>query len=169
MKTKSPIINVSPRLARRLAPALLVLVALAILIPLSAQALTITTFDAPGAGTTAFRGTLPQGIYSPGETVGFTRDMANVRHGFLRDKKGAFTIFDVPGAGIGPNEGTRAWAQSPSGTIVGWYTGAAEVFHGCVRDKKGVFTTFDVPDAGTGQFQGTQAVNINPQGTTAGY
>ena len=72
MKTKIPIIDVSPRLARRLAPALIVLVALAILIPLSAQALTIITFDAPGAGATAFRPRhAAPGHLLTGETVGY--------------------------------------------------------------------------------------------------
>ena len=39
----------------QLVPAAIILVALAISIPMSAQ--TITTFDAPGAGTGAFQGT----------------------------------------------------------------------------------------------------------------
>jgi hypothetical protein len=39
----------------QLVPALTMLVALALSIPMSAQ--TITTFDAPGAGTGAFQGT----------------------------------------------------------------------------------------------------------------
>jgi hypothetical protein len=45
---------------RRLQPAATILVALAISIPISAQ--TITTFDAPGAGTGAFQGTFGGGL-----------------------------------------------------------------------------------------------------------
>ncbi len=54
------------RISCRLAPSLIVLVALAILIPWSAQAATITTIDVPGAGLTS-----GQGNNDGGNIVGF--------------------------------------------------------------------------------------------------
>src|ERR1044072_7658212 len=90
-----------------LVPAATILVALAISIPLSAQ--TITTFDAPGAGTGAFQGTVATNINPSGTIIGFSRDADNARHGFIRSRDGSFTIFDAPGAGTGPGQGTRAY------------------------------------------------------------
>jgi hypothetical protein len=55
----------------QLVPAATFLVALAISIPLSAQ--TITSFDAPGAGTDAFQGTYALNIDPSGTTIGFRR------------------------------------------------------------------------------------------------
>src|SRR5437899_9627998 len=101
----------------QLAPAATILVALAICIPLSAQ--TITTFDAPGAGTGAFQGTYALKIDPSGIVIGFSRDANNVRHGFVRSQDGSFTIFDAPGAGTGAGQGTRVYSINPSGTITG--------------------------------------------------
>src|SRR4029077_2105420 len=81
----------------QLAPAATILVALAISIPLSAQ--TITTFDAPGAGTGTVQGTYAFNIAPSGTIIGYTRDAGNVRHGFIRSQQGSFTTFDAPGAG----------------------------------------------------------------------
>src|SRR5690349_13687253 len=61
---------------------------------------TITTFDAPGAGTAANQGTIGFGINPAGAITGFTRDANFARHGFLRAPDGTFTIFDDPNAGI---------------------------------------------------------------------
>ena len=85
----------------QLVPAAIILIALAISTPISAQ--TITTFDAPGAGTGPFQGTYALNIDPSGTIIGFSRDANNVRHGFIRSKNGSFTIFDAPGAG------TAAW------------------------------------------------------------
>src|SRR5213596_2225288 len=103
----------------QLAPAATILVTLAICIPLSAQ--TITTFDAPGAGTGPGQGTFAFNIGPSGTIIGRTRDANDVRHGFIRSQDGSFTIFDAPGAGTAAGQGTRAYATNPSGTITGWF------------------------------------------------
>ena len=64
MTTKTPTINVSPRFSLRLAPAVVVLVALAISIQLAAHARmapnpTIITFDAPAAAQGPVRALRP--------------------------------------------------------------------------------------------------------------
>lgn len=184
MKTKTPIINLS----RRLAPALTVLAALAISIPLSAQTSekyaidahtpALATFDAPGGGSGPGQGTFSFAVSAPGDTAGFVRDMANARRGFLRGKKGAFTVFNAPGAGTGNFQGTRAYSMSQSGGIAGWYLdanasntggGGTTPAHAYLRDKKGAITIFDAPAAGTGPYpQGTFAYSINSKDTTAG-
>src|SRR5215216_28189 len=112
----------------QLVPAATILLALAISIPLSAQ--TITTFDAPGAGTGALQGTYATNINPSGTIIGFSRDATDVRHGFVRSKDGSFTIFDAPGAGTGPGQGTRAYCINPGGTITGFFNDAVNVFHG---------------------------------------
>ena len=60
-----------------------------------------TTFDAPDAGHVpgSDDGTLPFGINTNGAITGWYVDDADVNHGFVRDKHGAFVEFDVPGAG----------------------------------------------------------------------
>ena len=78
-----------------LLPAAIILVALAISTATSAQ--TITTFDAPGAGTGSLQGTYGTNIAPSGTIIGFSRDANNARHGFIRSKDGSFTIFDAAG------------------------------------------------------------------------
>src|ERR1041384_4086989 len=155
----------------QLVPAAIFLVALAISIPLSAQ--TITTFDAPGAGTGALQGTYATNIGPAGTIIGFSRDANDERHGFVRSQDGSFTIFDAPGAGTGPGQGTRAYTINPSGTITGFFNDAGNVFHGYVRSNQGVITVFDAPGAGTAAGQGTFPFNspnlINPDGAIPGY
>src|SRR5437899_1818506 len=134
---------------------------------------TITTFDAPGAGTAAGQGTIAFAINLSGAITGFIRDANNARHGFLRAPDGTFTIFDDPNAGscsascgnIGNGQGTRAFAINPSGQIVGSYTDNIGRCHGYVRAASGTFTQIDAPDAGAGPFpQGTFPSNITPMG-----
>src|SRR5215472_3063929 len=144
---------------------------------------TITTFDAPGAGTAANQGTVAFAINLAGAITGFTRDANNARHGFLRAPDGTFTIFDDPNAGIcstscgtiGPGQGTRAFAINPSGVITGFYSDNSGRCHGYVRAADGSFTQIDAPDAGTGPFpQGTfpseiTPMGINPAGAITGF
>jgi hypothetical protein len=134
---------------------------------------TITTFDAPGAGTAADQGTIAFAVNLSGAIAGFTRDTNNARHGFLRSPDGTFTIFDDPNAGtcstscgnIQPGQGTRAYAINPSGQITGFYSDNSGRCHGYVRAADGTFTQIDAPDAGTGPFpQGTFPSNITPMG-----
>jgi hypothetical protein len=154
----------------QLVPAANILIALAISIPLSAQ--TITTFDAPGAGTGAFQGTYAFNIAPTGTIIGFTRDAGNVRHGFIRSQQGSYTIFDAPNAGTAAGQGTRAYSINPAGEITGFFFDSVTVAHGYVRSNQGVITVFDAPGAGTGPGQGTCCVSpliINPNGAIAGY
>jgi len=164
-------VKIKTRLALQLVPAATILVALAMTIPMSAQ--TITTFDAPGAGTGAFQGTHAFNIDPSGTIIGYIRDANNARHGFIRSKDGSFTIFDAPGAGAAAGQGTRAYATNPSGTITGFFIDFVGAAHGYVRSNQGVITVFDAPGAGTGPFpEGTFVISpliINPKGAIAGY
>jgi hypothetical protein len=143
----------------------------AISIPLSAQ--TVTTFDAPGAGTDALQGTYATNLAPSGTIIGFSRDASNARHGFIRSSDGSFTIFDAPNAGTGNFQGTRAYGLTPTGTITGFFIDSVNAAHGYVRSNQGVITVFDAPGAGTGPFpEGTfvtSPLGINPNGVIAGY
>ncbi len=138
-----------------------------------AKTTTITTFDAPGAGTQPGLGTFANGMNNAGEIVGFVKDANGARHAFLREQNGTITMFNDPSAGtcsascgtIGNGQGTRAYAISPGGDIVGFYTNNSAQCHGFVRSKQGVFTQIDAPDAGTGPFpQGTFPSEFTPMG-----
>src|SRR6476620_7592992 len=153
----------------QLVPAAIILIALAIS---TTAAQTITTFDAPGAGTGPLQGTYATNINPSGTIIGFSRDANNARHGFVRSRDGSFTIFDAPGAGTGPGQGTRAYTINPSGTITGFFNDAGNVFHGYVRSKQGAITVFDAPGAGTGPGQGTfpfSPLIMNPNGAITGW
>lgn len=56
---------------------------------------TITTFDAPSAGTGPLQGTQPTGINPAGTIQGTYIDSSGVNHGFLRAADGTITTFDV--------------------------------------------------------------------------
>ena len=143
----------------------------------------ITTFDAPGAGTGSGQGTIAFCINPAGTITGFARDANNARHAFLRAPNGTFTIIDDPAAGtcstscgtIGNGQGTRAYAINPAGTVTGFYTDNSARCHGYVRAANGTFTQIDAPDAGTGPFpQGTfpseiTPMGINPAGAITGF
>jgi hypothetical protein len=143
----------------------------------------ITTFDAPLAGTAPGLGTFPSGINDLGAITGFVRDANAARHGFLRAPDGTFISFDDPNAGtclascgaIGNGQGTRAYAINPSGVITGFFTDNSARCHGYVRSADGTFTQIDAPDAGTGPApQGTfpsefSPMGINPGGAITGF
>src|SRR5438046_1911719 len=82
---------------------------------------TITTFDAPGAGTGPGQGTLPFAINPAGTVTGYYIDAGDARHGFLRTRNGAITTFDAPGAGTGPGQGTNALSVPAEGAVGGRY------------------------------------------------
>ena len=93
---------------------------------------TITTFDAPGAGTSAGQGTslnawtsVVDGLNPAGAITGSYIDGNNVNHGFLRDPHGTFTTIDDPGA---PD--TVPNSINSAGVITGWYVDANNVAHG---------------------------------------
>src|SRR2546430_1018649 len=132
---------------------------------------TLTTFDAPGAGSTtdSFQGTYPSSINQAGAICGAYIDDSNVFHSFVRAPDGTLTTFDAPGAGTGAFQGTVAFANNPAGAITGYYLDESNVNHGFVRAHNGTFTTFDAPGAGTGAFQGSVANSNNPAGAITGY
>ncbi|HEY3135356.1 MAG TPA: hypothetical protein VGL29_04840 [Blastocatellia bacterium] len=154
----------------QLVPAATILVVLAISASTSAQS--ITTFDAPGAGTGPLQGTYATNIGPSGTIIGFSRDANNVRHGFIRSQDGSFTIYDAPGAGTAAGQGTRAYGTNPIGTITGHFTDSVNTAHGYVRSNQGVITVFDAPGAGTGPGRGTFVTSpliINSNGAIAGW
>ena len=89
---------------------------------------TITTFDAPGAGTNTAQGTAPSAINASGTITGTYADSSGAEHGFIRDTSGTFTSFDAPGAGTSGNgiglksEGTIPVSIDSAGDISGVYT-----------------------------------------------
>ena len=104
---------------------LVLLCTLGLGLSVNADGTTITTFDAPGAGTGADQGTTGFGINPAGAITGFMRDANFARHGFVRSPEGTITVFDDPNAGtctvscgtIGNGQGTRAYAINPAGAI----------------------------------------------------
>ena len=130
---------------------------------------TITTFDAPGAGTGSGLGTWVWAINPAGTTAGASQDNNGVYHGLLRTADGKITIYDIKGAGTGAGQGTQAEGINPAGVIAGYYTDANNVSHGYVRAVDGTYTFFDVPAAGTGSGQGTFPMTNNPAGSIVGY
>jgi hypothetical protein len=113
---------------------------------------TLTTFEAPGAGTGTDQGTgcpgCASGLNQWGAIAGIYSDSNNVNHGFLRSPKGEFTTFDAPGAGTGSYEGTGCPSDCPtslndSGTIMGTYIDSNFVYHGYQRTADGKIVTVD--------------------------
>jgi hypothetical protein len=91
---------------------------------------TITTFNAPGAGTIAGQGTIPSGINTAGTITGMYVDASNVGHGFERVANGTITAFNAPGAGTGAGQGTIPSGINTAGAITGYDIDASSVFHG---------------------------------------
>jgi hypothetical protein len=130
-----------------------------------------TSFDAPGADTTAgdFNGTLPNAINDAGVITGVYYDSSNASHGFLRSPEGKFTTFDVTGGTIGA---THPIALNLEGAIVGYFQDQNGVFQPFLRRPNGMFETWTGPDAcettaATGCY-GSAAFSINVFGTIAG-
>jgi hypothetical protein len=139
-----------------------------------AQQPTITTIDAPHAGTINGYGTEAIAICPAGQIAGFYADYANAMHAYVRTTDGKITTFDAPGAGggggaiplptTGTNPGTYAVAGDACGIVTGYYVDERSVAHGYLRAADGTFTMFDVPGAGTGPGQGTFAGNMSMSG-----
>lgn len=113
---------------------------------------TLTTFDAPGAGSGPNQGTscpgCTSGLNQWGAIAGTYTDSNNVRHGFLRSPKGGFTTFDAPGAGTDSYEGTGCYSDCPVslndlGAIMGTYIDSNFVYHGYLRTPDGKIVTVD--------------------------
>jgi hypothetical protein len=109
----------------------------------------ITVFDAPGADLTPgdYNGTFPGGINAEGSITGYTWDVNNLRHGFLRTPDGHFTVFDDPSVGTTPNtgQGTVPDTINALGVIAGNYLDANNYVHAFTRSPRGDFFTIDPP------------------------
>src|SRR5438034_143759 len=139
--------------------------------PLIGPQPTITTFDAPGAGTGPGQATRAININPSDAVAGRYIGPSDVSHGFLRAPDGTITTFDAPNAGTGPGQGTIVFSVdclNPAGAISATSLDANNVFHGVLRAPDGTMTTFDAPGAGTGPFQGTLTFGINQAGTIEG-
>ena len=126
---------------------------------------TITTLDAPGAGTQAATGTQATDINANGVIAG-TLLVSGATHSFFRDATGAYTVFDPPQAG---SKGSSATGINTSGAIAGTYTDANSVMHGYIRNPDGSFVTIDDPNAPqTANSLGTDVNHINAGGAVVG-
>lgn len=92
-----------------------------------------TTFDAPGAGTSANQGTFLRSLTKKSAMSGLMVDAANVAHGYIRAKNGAFTSFDEPNAAQTAGAGTTDTYLNNSGEAGGDYIDASGVSHGYIR------------------------------------
>jgi hypothetical protein len=113
---------------------------------------TLTTFEAPGAGTGTDQGTgcpgCASGLNQWGAIAGTYTDSNNVYHGFLRSPIGEFTNFNAPAAGTGSYEGTGCPSDCPTslndaGAIMGTYIDSNSVYHGYLRTPDGKIVTVD--------------------------
>ena len=147
----------------------------------------VTTFDAPGAGTTSsikgslvsLQGTVPTAINAAGTIVGTYLDTHSCYHGFLRAASGTITEFDVSGAvtnaactpQAASRVGTRPIAINSTGTIIGTYSDTSGKYHGFVRAANGGVTTFDAPPVASISCSscGTVPTTIDTAGDIAGY
>ena len=135
---------------------------------------TITTFDAPAAGTDDKQGTRPVAINSQGAITGVYSDANDQKHGFVRNPDGSITApIDDPNGALG----TYPTSIDAAGDITGTYEDASGLFHGFVLPAGGTITSFDAPGASTkggtgkglGGVIGTVAMSINTAGTIAGF
>ena len=174
---KNTLVNTPTKIFKSIALCLVLCLGLGLSANAGEKKTSITTFDAPGAGTAPGQGTFANGMNDTGAITGFIRDANAARHGYLRAPDGTFTIFDDPNAGtcvagcgaIGNGQGTRGYAINPSGEIAGFYTDNSARCHGFVRAANGTFTQIDAPDAGTGSFpQGTFPSEFTPMGLNPG-
>lgn len=141
---------------------------LALVPSVQADAQKIITFDVPGADTKPgdYNGTYPASINTWGAITGSYQDTNNVFHAFLRSPDGKFTSFEVPEASISPYNGTYASSINDLGVIAGSYSDASGFSHGFLRKPDGTFTTFNVPGVGG---YGSTPIAINLEGSVVGY
>ena len=99
----------------------------------SAQGVTFTFFDAPGAVLGSY--IQPQAINPAGVITGYYTNPGNMPFGFVRALDGTITYFGQPG--------TQPQAINPAGTIVGYYLDANFIYHGFLRTSGVTLTTID--------------------------
>jgi hypothetical protein len=132
---------------------------------------TITSFDAPGAGTGALQGTFGTSINASGDIAGIYLTSPNVAHGFVRSgSTGTITVFNAPNAGSALNQGTFPTSIDIAGDVTGMYFDANNAYHGFVRSgATGAMTEFDVTGAPTNVgHRGTTPISINDSGSITG-
>jgi hypothetical protein len=132
---------------------------------------TVTTIDAPDAGTDNQDGTVAMGINTSGEITGLFFAAKQVPFGFVRNTVGTLTEFgvDCQGSGITDCYATIPVSIDAAGDVTGTSRSgltASSVSHGFVRAAGGVITTFDPEGsvAGSGEFTGTLPLGIDPGG-----
>jgi hypothetical protein len=97
---------------------------------------TITTINAPGAGTctsplTGYSlGTKALSINDDGAITGWYIDPNDVYHGFMVSASGAITTFNAPGASTSGDTGTYPTSINDNGVIVGYYSASSPGDHG---------------------------------------
>ncbi len=139
--------------------------------PQVAVAPTITSFDAPGAGTAALQGTFGTSINAEGDIAGIYLTAPNVAHGFVRAAStGTTTVFNAPDAGSGLNQGTFPVSINTEGDIAGMYFDSSNAYHGFVRiAATGAITEFDATGAPTTVgHRGTTPISIDAAGDITG-
>ena len=98
---------------------------------------TITTFEAPGAGTGSYQGTgfnQIAGLNCRGQVTAEFVDSNYVFHGFLRQPDGSITTFDVPLADTtDASAGTVPVSINFGGSFTGNYLDSNFVSHGFLR------------------------------------
>src|SRR5215470_4183305 len=109
---------------------------------------TFITFDAPGAGTGPFQGTIGVANNPAGAIVGYYLDASSLNHSYVRTPDGTFTTFDPPG-----EIASASNSINPAGAIAGQCRDASSVHHGYLPAPNGALMTFDAPGAGTGPGQ----------------
>lgn len=120
------------------------------------SAASITTFDAPGAGTAAGRGTYGIAINDRGIIAGLYVDASKVEHGFERNADETIVSFDVSGA-----NDTIPTAINALGDMVGEFAfDGGHKLSGFVRGAKhGVIVAFRVPGEASRGLTAPMAIN----------
>jgi Bacterial Ig-like domain (group 3) len=109
---------------------------------------TISTFEAPNAGSGPAQGTLVTGIDAAGDVIGVYADATNAIHGFVRSAStDTITPIDAPGEGSATYQGTYPDAFDAAGDISGSFTDENNVVHGFILPAGGTITTYDAPGA----------------------
>lgn len=125
---------------------------------------TMSTFDAPNAGTGKLQGTFPAAINSASTIAGYYVGQDGSPHGFTRDSNGSFTFFDVPT----PSRYTVPMSIDDNADTTGYFGDMNGGLHGFFRSVSGAITTFDAPGASTMNGAGTIAHEIESTGGIVG-
>ncbi len=136
---------------------------------------TITTYDAPNAGTSGASpvppGTIATSVNTSGVITGVYKDANGVAHGFLRSTDGTIAGFDEPDAGtsgIAPApSGTYGMSISDSGVVAGSYSDASGVVHGFVYTPGQPQTATPTFSPVAGTYYTAQTVSISDTTTGA--